>query len=481
MPDNSLLRRSILRGGEIDGFSVVAAPRLGNGYPGNSHRMSPTAVAQDQDERESFIVETLVDAFSDLMTADPDAFRTKFRKMAADPFAFFRGSACLFYSDVSAGEDRWADERTSRVWIQGDLHAENFGTYMDGAGVLIFDVNDFDEAYVGHFTWDVKRFAASVALMCWQKALSDEVITTLIEAFANAYVTQVRWFVDVEDDSSFSLNLETARGAVLSALQSARLSTRAEMLDRMTVVDECDRRFRDVPGVVRLDDDERAKVEAAFERYLDTIPKAQRFRGIAYDVKDVVAKTGFGIGSAGLPSYTLLIEGFNQALDNDVVLSMKQGNVAAPSRVVDDPKVHEYFEHHGHRTAVSQRALQAHADPLLGYTDIDGVGFVVSELSPYEADLDWSELTEPDELAEVIEQLGQAVAKVHCVSDTDSDQSLVDFQTEDAIVAAISEDETDFVADIVEFGLTYAATVRDDHRHFVEAFREGRIPGVSAT
>ena len=91
--------------------------------------------------------------------------------MAADPFAFYRGSACVFYADVAAREDRWADERTSRVWIQGDLHAENFGTYMDGAGVLIFDVNDFDEAYVGHFTWDLQRFAASVALMCWQKAL----------------------------------------------------------------------------------------------------------------------------------------------------------------------------------------------------------------------------------------------------------------------------------------------------------------------
>ena len=38
-----------------------------------------------------------------------------------------------------------------------------------------------------------------------------------------------------------------------------------------------------------------------------------------------------------------------------------------------------------------------------------------------------------------------------------------------------------FVADMVEFGLTYSAVVREDHRHFVEAFREGRIPGVSAT
>jgi uncharacterized protein (DUF2252 family) len=317
--------------------------------------------------------------------------------------------------------------------------------------------------------------------MCWQKALSDRAITTLIETFVRAYVRQVRWFVDAEDDSSFSLNLLTARGAVLSALQTARLSTRAGMLNYLTVVDEYDRRFRELPGVVRLDKDERDKVEAAIGRYLDTIPEAQRFRGIAYDIKDVIAKTGFGIGSAGLPAYTVLIEGFNQALDNDVVLSLKQGNVAAPSRVVDDPEVHRYFEHHGHRTAVSQRALQAHADPLLGYTDIDGVGFVVSELSPYEADLDWSELTEPDELAEVIDQLGQAVAKVHCVSDTDSDQSLVDFQTEEAIIAVIGDDEDAFVATIVEFGLTYAATVRDDHRHFVEAFREGRIPGVTAT
>jgi hypothetical protein len=217
-------------------------------------------------DRESFIVECLVNAFSDLMEADPDAFRTKFRKMAADPFAFYRGSACVFYADAEDREDRWADERTGRVWIQGDLHAENFGTYMDGSGVLIFDVNDFDEAYIGHFTWDLQRFAASVALMCWQKALSDEEISKLIATFVNAYVEQVRWFVEEEDDAGFSLNLRTARGAVLTALQDARLSTRAEMLDHLTTVDDRDRRFRDTAGVRRLDDTEREKVEEAFDR-----------------------------------------------------------------------------------------------------------------------------------------------------------------------------------------------------------------------
>lgn len=432
-------------------------------------------------DRESFIVDCLVKAFSDLMESDPDAFRTKFRKMAADPFAFYRGSACVFYADIAHRDDRWADERTGRVWIQGDLHTENFGTYMDGAGVLIFDVNDFDEAFIGHFTWDLQRFAASVALMCWQKALSDSVIGELIDTFTRSYLDQVRWFRNNDSDSTYALNLETARGAVLIALQNARLSTRHGMLDRITRLDESDRRFRETPGVRRLDEAEYAKVDAAFEAYQQTIPKSKRFREVAYDVKDIVGRTGFGIGSAGLPSYNVLIEGYNQALDNDIVLSMKQGNVAAPSRVVDDQEVRDYFEHHGHRTAVSQRALQAHADPLLGYTEIDGTGFVVAELSPYESDLDWSELTEPDELTEVIEQLGRAVAKVHCVGDADSDQTLVAFQTEDAIDELIDGRDDEFVSDIVGFGLEYAGTVRDDHRHFVEAFREGRIPKVTSS
>src|SRR3954465_14819107 len=252
-------------------------------------------------DRESFIVDCLLGAFSDLMEANPGAFRTKFRKMAADPFAFYRGSACVFYADVADAEDRWADERTGRVWIQGDLHAENFGTYMDGSGMLIFDVNDFDEAFVGHFTWDLQRFAASVALMCWQKALSDSVIRDLIAAFTRSYLDQVAWFRQTDDDSTFSLNLDTARGAVLAALQNARLSTRYEMLHRITNVDDGDRRFRHTFGVRELDEAEYAKVNAAFEAYQDTIPKSKKFREIAYDVKDIVGRTGFGVDSAGRP------------------------------------------------------------------------------------------------------------------------------------------------------------------------------------
>src|ERR671938_809455 len=188
--------------------------------------------------RQKKIVGVLVDAFSELMLADPEAFRQKFRKMASGPFAFYRGSACLFYADMGREEDRWADERTSRVWIQGDLHAENFGTYMDGDGVFIFDVNDFDEAYLGHVTWDIKRMVASVALLAWMKAISDADIASLIETYVQAYVQQVRCFVDSDRDHEYSLRLETTGGEIREILLETRLNTRVDLLDRITLVDE---------------------------------------------------------------------------------------------------------------------------------------------------------------------------------------------------------------------------------------------------
>jgi len=431
-------------------------------------------------ERSDEIVAVLSEAFGDLIEADSRAFRRKFRKMAASPFAFYRGSAPLFYADVVRLEDPWADGRTSRVWIQGDLHAENFGTYMDSAGILVFDVNDFDEAYVGHFTWDLRRMAASLALLGFAKALSDEAIERMVACYGRAYVAQVRAFATGEHDREFRLTLDNTDGVLHDVLMRARLETRVALLEASTTVEGAERHFSLASGVRRLDDDERAAVEGAFAAYLDTIPEVKRQHSVSYAVKDVVGRAGFGIGSAGLPAYSLLVEGRTQALENDVLLSMKQGNVAAASRVVSDREIERYFEHQGHRTAVSQRALQAHADPWLGWCSLGGVGQVVKEVSPYEADIDWDQVSDLDEILELLAHLGRATAKVHCVSDAGSEQALVDFQTEDAIMAVVDGREDEFAEDLVRFGRAYGDLARDDHRRFVDAFRNGRIPGVPA-
>ncbi|MFE4328209.1 DUF2252 domain-containing protein [Streptomyces sp. NPDC056831] len=435
-------------------------------------------------EREEQILAVFETAFGELLAADPTAFRVKFRKMAASPFAFYRGTACLYYADLSStrNADPYLDERTSRVWVHGDLHAENFGTYMDSNGRLVFNVNDFDEAFVAPFTWDLKRFAASVALIGYAKALGDDQITELVRVYAAAYRERIHALAMGAKSSDVSelppFTLDTAQGPLLDALRDARSLTRFSLLDSMTEIRDFERRFAAGGGSIDLDAATRYKVLAAFDGYLETLPESSLTRPDSYRVKDVVGRRGIGIGSAGLPSYNILLEGNSDALENDVVIYLKQAQTPAVSRHITDAAVREYFQHEGHRTVISQRALQAHADPWLGWTELDGAGQLVAEVSPYAVDLDWSDIDEPEEIAAVVADLGRATATMHSAADDESGHSLVPFSTERAIDAAIAADEEGFAGLLVDFAHSYGARARADHQIFVDLFRNGRIPGL---
>jgi hypothetical protein len=86
----------------------------------------------------------------------------KHTQMAANPFLFFRAT---YY--------RWAQvwskvcpelDRTPVVRAVGDLHIENFGTWRDREGRLVWGVNDFDEAHPLPFANDLVRVAVSALL-----------------------------------------------------------------------------------------------------------------------------------------------------------------------------------------------------------------------------------------------------------------------------------------------------------------------------
>ncbi|MEU9059940.1 DUF2252 domain-containing protein [Streptomyces sp. NPDC048430] len=441
--------------------------------------MSDTQTGAEQ--RGEQILAVFDTAFGQLLAADPAAFRVKFRKMAGSAFAFYRGSAGLFYDDLDREQHTGAylDERTSRVWIHGDLHAENFGTYMDANGRLVFNVNDFDEAYVGPFTWDLKRFAASVALIGYAKALGDDQISELVRVYATAYRERIHALATgAKNDEVPPFTLDTADGPLLGALRDARALTRFGLLDSMTEIRDFERRFTADGGAIDLDAATRYKVLAAFDGYLETLPESSLTRPDSYRVKDVVGRRGIGIGSAGLPSYNILLEGNSDALENDVVIYLKQAQTPAVSRHVTDAAVRDYFQHEGHRTVISQRALQAHADPWLGWTELDGSGQLVAEVSPYAVDLDWSDIDEPEEIAAVVADLGRATATMHSAADDESGHSLVPFSTERAIDAAIAADEQGFADLLVDFAHSYGARARADHQIFVDLFRNGRIPGL---
>jgi hypothetical protein len=78
----------------------------------------------------------------------------------------------------------------------------------------------------------------------------------------------------------------------------------------------------------------------------------------------------------------------------------------------------------------------------------------------------------------LLRDLGRATAKIHCVSDVGSDHPVVDVEVEARITDVIGDRVETFAADLADFGAEYGALAREDHRRFVDAFRNGMIRGV---
>jgi hypothetical protein len=86
----------------------------------------------------------------------------KHRQMAASCFAFLRGT---FYRWASLFREVCKDlDAAPKVLAVGDLHVENFGTWRDKEGRLVWGVNDFDEVADMPYAIDLVRLVTSVIL-----------------------------------------------------------------------------------------------------------------------------------------------------------------------------------------------------------------------------------------------------------------------------------------------------------------------------
>ncbi len=89
----------------------------------------------------------------------PDLVPVRHERMAASPFAFFRGAAKVFAADLAP-----MPRSGLTVQLCGDAHLSNFGSFASPERTLVFDINDFDETLPGPFEWDLERLAASVEI-----------------------------------------------------------------------------------------------------------------------------------------------------------------------------------------------------------------------------------------------------------------------------------------------------------------------------
>jgi hypothetical protein len=89
--------------------------------------------------------------------------KLKHEAMRADLFPFFRAT---YYRWAQLWPQICEDQQSAPVALTvGDLHVENFGTWRDVEGRLVWGVNDFDEVWTIPYTNDLVRLAASAGMV----------------------------------------------------------------------------------------------------------------------------------------------------------------------------------------------------------------------------------------------------------------------------------------------------------------------------
>jgi len=116
-----------------------------------------------------------------LISAD---LKVKHARMRESIFAFLRAT---FYRWVELWPQVCPElQRAPTVLAVGDLHVENFGTWRDAEGRLVWGVNDFDEACQLSYASDLVRLAVSAQLATKENQLSCSV-AEICDAIADGY------------------------------------------------------------------------------------------------------------------------------------------------------------------------------------------------------------------------------------------------------------------------------------------------------
>ena len=112
----------------------------------------------------------------------------KHRQIAKSPFIFLRGTFYRWLQLWPAVCASLAD--APPVLAIGDLHVENFGTWRDAEGRLVWGVNDLDEASPLPYTSDLVRLATSAVLAANERHMALSV-RRICESILDGYATSL--------------------------------------------------------------------------------------------------------------------------------------------------------------------------------------------------------------------------------------------------------------------------------------------------
>jgi uncharacterized protein (DUF2252 family) len=408
-------------------------------------------------------------------TRVPDLMPIRYGRMAASPFAYFRGAAAPMAWDL-------AHTPTTDIRVQacGDAHLLNFGMYAAPDRRLVFDVNDFDETLPAPFDWDIKRLAASVAVAAREHGFSDRAVHTAARVTVRSYRTRMAgyaamrfldvWYSRIDiDEVNRVFDARQPKAAVRRRhrdIAKAQQRTSQQAFMKMCDLVEGQYRIRPAyPVIVRFPVERYPNVldelRSAVTRYLQTLEADRREVLRHYYFGDFARKV-VGVGSVGTEAFVMLLLGDRP--DEPLFLQLKQAQESVLAPFAGPSK----YKHQGKRVVIGQHLTQAATDPFLGWTsgiDADGTGskhYYVRQLRDMKGSMSVP-LMDPLQLDYYGQLCGWALARAHARTGRAS------------MIAGYLGTSEVFDDAIADFAAAYARQNEQDHRRLLEAISAGRV------
>jgi uncharacterized protein (DUF2252 family) len=404
-----------------------------------------------------------------------DLIPIRYGRMAASPFAYFRGAAAPMAWDL-------AHTPTTDIRVQacGDAHLLNFGMYAAPDRRLVFDVNDFDETLPAPFDWDVKRLAASFAVAARDNGFKDGDAHTAARMTARSYRTEMAnyaamrflkvWYSRIDiDEVSRLFDVVQSKKAVRRRhrdIEKARRRTSLQAFLKMC--DEVEGQYRIRPAhpvIVRFPIERypgvRDELRHAIALYQQTLDADRREVLRRYYFGDFARKV-VGVGSVGTEAFVMLLIGDRP--DEPLFLQVKeaQASVLAPFAGPGE------YQHQGERVVIGQRLTQAASDPFLGWTSgIQTSGtatkeYYIRQLRDMKGSMSVP-LMDPLQLDYYGRLCGWALARAHARTGRAS------------VISGYLGSSEYFDHAIADFAIAYADQNEQDYQRLLQAVSDGRV------
>ncbi|RRK10415.1 DUF2252 domain-containing protein [Lactiplantibacillus garii] len=324
----------------------------------------------------------------------PELLPLRRERMSASAFAFFRGSVELMDYDLD-----YQKSTGIPAVVCGDAHLGNFGFYASPERRLVFDLNDFDEAGIHPWEWDLRRLLVSIILAARDSDFKPKKIDKLVQAASASYreaikrmfdqTTLDRFYRDNEVQAvlNFGGEPDDTANFIADLVKKAQKRNSEQVVRKFTWTNSRgERQFKDnAPRSVHVDKKTYRGLKHGIQEYLLNVRTDVALLLSQYEVTDII-RHSVGVGSFGSLCYLVLLTSTD---GSHMVLQIKE---ALPTRKVGSQSRQaltaalELSE--GQRIVSSQRILQATSDVFLGYFQMADKSFYVRQFRDMKESID---------------------------------------------------------------------------------------------